>query len=81
MEKTIINAKLSNCCSSSVSVNYGISEFGNKLLYITTKGNKDFHYSCNKCGKECKMNEVPYWELILRQTDTGFQPKYRRLEK
>ncbi|HWY10232.1 MAG TPA: hypothetical protein VN026_02850 [Bacteroidia bacterium] len=76
---TIVNAKLSNCCSSSVSAIYGISESNNRLVYITAHGNKNFHHTCNKCKKECTMIEVPTWKLLLVVSNNGIQRKYRRL--
>lgn len=47
---TIVNAHLSSCCNTSVSVIYGTEK-------------KPFHYICNYCKKECTKLEVPYWEI------------------
>ena len=65
--KVIINAKLSSCCSTSVS---GITP--STRYRFSVEEIKGFHYVCNSCKKECTMIEVPYWEL----TEKG---KYRRL--
>jgi len=73
----IINAKLSSCCSSSVSPHYGKDK---SSVGVNYKGNLNFHYTCNKCGKECEMNKVPYWELILVKTKLGFTHKYKKLQ-
>ncbi len=55
----IVNAKLSSCCKTSISIHTGRNEY-------------PFHYTCNKCGKTCEKNEIPYWII----TNKG---KYKRL--
>ena len=51
----IVNAKLSKCCSHSVSSNNGSKEI------------PKHYYTCNKCNKVTEMLEIPYWEI----TDKG----------
>lgn len=50
-EGTIINAKLSSCCSTSIRW----SQYDEKYYPNPS------HYTCNKCGKPCNKIEIPRW--------------------
>lgn len=71
---TIVNAKLSSCCKTSISPIYG--EYKNQGEFIP------FHYICNKCGKNCEKIEIAAWivteEYKYRELDTYKEYKNNR---
>ena len=62
----IVNAKLSNCCSASISVHYGTAK-------------KEHHSTCNKCKKECSVIVIPKWKLVFIKGKYGFKQIYKEL--